>query len=310
MIEIFNPVGIGQTAKHFSTLRTTIPVFEEPTISQTEEFCTCIAQCIPDLKMLTDEIGTDLRRNDFHSVYQNSVPSGSHTVNIIVEGVEILVTDDTYGKLFNGSAYYGYKFEALKIWTEHGYGVYKFVIRNYNSFATLVAEEFSPQIVLKKYTDREANGTVRITSKKSGTLRHGKKYFNLTLSSSLLKPVAFWEQQIRLPGSLKWTGTPLESMGVVQNSLLQPRSQTFDTLMNEYNLTINLVSSEQALAFLYDDLFANKIYVTDYNVYNWEKYTDLQLRRVDQSFNDRMVKKKSFVIKMVNAEEKFEKFND
>lgn len=309
MIELWNGSTTAQTAKHFSTLRTLIPVVDTTGNGQDSDFCTCIKQCIPDLKFLTDEIGEDEYKNDWFRLYQNSVSGGSHTVSIIVDGQEILVTDDTYGQNFNGSAFYGYMFKAYNIWNEHGYGRYKFILRNYDSSGNLVQTDTSPWFVLKYYTDREANGTVRIETIKRGSLRHGKKYYDLRMTGGA-RTLPYWKQQIRLPGKLKWVDNPTESIGVVENNLSQTRQQVFDTMDTEYDLEIYLVSADQSKSVIFDDLFANVVYVSDYNVYNWETYRNLRLRRISTSFQGRVRKRKSFTFRMTNEESKFEKYND
>jgi len=309
MVEIFQTNSAPQTAKHFSTLRTTIPVFNEPSIREDSDFCTCIKNCIPDLKFLTDEIGTNAEKNDFFSMYQNSAPSGTHTIHIVIDGAETLVTDNTYGTYFDGVVFQGYKFEAYKIWLANGYGSYYFIMRSYNSFGTLIETETSPTMRLKRYTDREANGTVRIETQKVGSLRHGKKYFDLSLNGGV-QSRNYWSQQIRFPGALKLAGLPIETSGVVNNTVNQFRVQTFDTMSTEYDLQLNLLSSAQVEAFLFDDLFANTVLVSDYNVRNFKVYRNLKLRRVTQDFQPRVAMRKTFTIKMTNAEEKYEKYND
>jgi hypothetical protein len=308
MVEIFQSNAAPQTAKHFSTLRTTIPVFNEPSIREAEDFCTCIKNCIPDLKFLTDEIGTNAEKNDFFSMYQNSAPSGTHTIHIVIDGVETLVTDDTYGKYYDGVVFQGYRFDAYKIWLANGYGSYSFIMRSYNSFGTLIETETSPTMRLKRYTDREANGTVRIETQKNGSLRHGKKYFNLNLNTN--EYIFYWRQQVRFPGALKLSGLPTESNGIVNNTVNQFRVQTFDTMSTEYDLQLNLLSTAQIEAFLFDDLFANTVLVSDYNVRNFKVYRNLKLRRLTQEFQPRVAMRKTFTIKMINAEEKYEKYND
>lgn len=308
MIELFNGSTAAQTEKHYSTVRTLIPVVDN-TIEVDTDFVTCTTQCIPSLKLFTDEIGTDEYKNDWFTLYQNTVTGGTHTLAIVVNEVEIAITDDTYGQEYAGNNFYGYRFDAFDIWTEHGYGNYQAVMRAYDSNNNLIKETWSVCMTLQKFTDKTANGTVVIETQKKGILRHGNKYYDLSMPGAV-RNLPYWQQRVRLPGKLKRVELPVELMGVVKNDLAQTRLQSFDTMSEAYDLSINLVSSEQIVPVIFDDLFANVVMVTDYNVYNFESYRKVRLVRESISLQPRVVKRKSFTFRMVNEEKKFEKFND
>jgi hypothetical protein len=307
MVEIFSAMGTVQTEKHYSTIRTLIPVV--PTLLPHErDFCSCVQQCIPDLKLLTDKIGSDTYKNDWFTMYQNKITSGSNKVFIVVDNEEIEITDNSYGNEYDGSYFYGYKFLAYEIWQMHGFGKYIFIARTYDTNGEIVLEETSPQYYVMEFSDNTANGTVVIETKKNGTLRHGKSYYDL--SFPLSKTLPFWFQRVRLPGKLKVTGYPLELSGVVMNNLQQDRQQVFDTMNIEYDLEVHLVSASQILPVIFDDMFANTVTVTDYNVYNFEAYTSLRMLRTGIEVKPRVRKRQSFVFKMQNEQKQFEKYND
>lgn len=307
MIELFNGSTSAQTEAHYSTIRTLIPVVDT-TIETDSDFCTCQVQCIPALKFLTDEIGDDEYNNDWFTMYQNSISGGSHELFIVVNDQEIQVTDNTYGQEYEGANFYGYRFDAYNIWDEHGYGDYYFIMRKYDASANLVETETSATFKLQKFTKQTANGTVAIETRKNGSLRHGKKYHDLSMNVG--KNLQYWTQRVRLPGRLKWAGAPVELSGVVMNNITQTRQQVFDTMTLEYDLEIHLVSGEQILPVIFDDMFANIVYVTDYNVFNFESYKKLRLLRTGIEIKPRVVKRKSFTFKMISEEKKYEKYND
>lgn len=309
MIELFNAATSAQTEKHYTTIRTLIPVVN-PTADADIDFCTCTKQCVPPLLLFTDEVGTDEFKNDWFTMYQNTVSGGSHTLAIIVNGSEIAITDDTYGKEYDGTYFYGYRFDAYDIWNEHGYGNYQFVMRAYDSGANLLKETYSATFKLMRYRDVSANGTVVIESRKNGKLRHGLDYSNLEVPGGVTRGLPYWPQRVRLPGKLKWAGAPVELSGVVMNDLVHSREQVFDTMNLEYDIEIYLVSSSQILDVIFDDLFANEVYVTDYNVYNFEKYRKLKLLRNSVELQPTSRIRKSFVFKMINQDKKYEKYND
>jgi hypothetical protein len=311
MIRLFNGSTVTQNQRHFSTKRTFIPALRRKLAETDQDFCTCRVQCIPCLKLLTDEIGVDKYKNDFFTLFQNSVTGGSHKVFIIVNGVETEITDNTFGEMFNGVNTFGYRFDAYKVWqSSQKYGEFSAVIRNYNADNDIVQEKYSVCYRLMKYTDKTANGTIRIETRKVGKLRHGLDYSNLVQVASPAKNPAYWRQQVRLPGKLKLSGAPVELDRLMLNNNEQSSLQIMDKGDLEYDLSINLVSSEQIMDVLLDDLFANMVMVSDYNVYNFEKYRDVRLIRTGVELQPRVVKRKSFTFKMKRELSNIEKFND
>jgi hypothetical protein len=308
MVEIFFGAGTDQTEKHYSTILEAVPVVDN-LIEIDTDFSTCTVQCIPNLKLLTDEIGADWYKNDWFTLYQNSVTGGSHTLHIVIDNTDIEITDNTYGNEYVGAVFYGYKLDAYKIWLEHGYVDFRCVMRNYDVNNNLVKEDWSVCMKLQKFSDQTANGTVVIESRKNGSLRNGKKYYDLRMTGGS-KTLPWWDQRVRLPGKLKRSGFPIELSGVALNDGLQSRQQIFDTMGEEFDLTINLVSSEQIIPVIFDDLFANMVMVTDYNAYNFESYQRVRLVRESIAIQPRVVKRKSITFKMVNEQKKNEKFND
>lgn len=307
MIELFNGSTSAQTEKHCSTVRTLIPIVTIQSFED-DEFYACVKQCTPPLRMFTDEVGIDLYKNDWFRMYMNKISGGSITLAIVVNGIEIAITDSTYGAEYDGDEFYGYMFTAFAIWTAHGYGNYQAVMRKYDANDNLVKEDWYPCFKIQKYSAKSANGTVVIETRKNGTLRNGNDYSDLTMTGPYF--IQNWSQRIRLPGRLKRSGFPVELSGVTMNNATQTRRQVFDTMGESFDLDIHLVSSEQINPVIFDDLFANIVYVTDYNVYNFESYKSIRLVRESIEFQPRVRKRNSFTFKMINEEKKNEKYND
>lgn len=208
MIELFNGTTTAQTTKHFSTKRTFIPTFTVDSSAPDTDFCACEIQCVPCLLFLTDEIGSDPIKNDFFTLFQNSITGGSHKVFIYVDGQEgpddgdnygTEITNDDYGSLYNGTNWFSYEFSAFKIHQQIGYKEFYCALVNYDSSGEEVKRTISACRKLVKYSDRSANGTITIESRKHGTLRHGNDYSNLTLVSGV--PLKYLRNQIRIHGS-------------------------------------------------------------------------------------------------------------
>lgn len=61
------------------------------------------------------------------------------------------------------------------------------------------------------------------------------------------------------------------------NNILQIRDQ----IKNEYTLVINLIPAEIADKLIYDNLLANTILISDYNIFNEDVKRQINLRPVD-----------------------------
>lgn len=310
-IDLFPTSSSPQPTKHYSGILRGKKVINTQDLVESEEFCTCITQCIPCLPMFTDKIGTDSRKNDFYSIFQNSVSGGSHEVYIVVNGqVQAEITDGTYGQIFNLTSCFGYRYDAKKIYDNHGFCEWYGYQINKDSLGNIVATETTPCFKIEYFTEKAANRTVRIETQQKGKLLHGKDYSNLTPVAPG-KKLPYWRQQIRLPGALILTGMPVENDGVVMNDSIRSRRQILDKMTFEYDLELDLVSADQVLFnVILDYLFSGPVFVTDYNVYNWGTYNNVRLVRTGHSFNASIAKRRSITVKMVREEDNIEKWND
>lgn len=294
------------SAAHFSWKRTDIPCTLLREGQSTDDFCACLRQCVPCLKMFTDEVGTDFYKNDLYQQFLNVVKGGSVVISLIKTdgfGVETttIVTDDTYGTLTDGSLliprFLEYVWDFYKIWNNLGYGRYQMKIENKNIVGNVVQTLLSPCFSLHKYTDVMANGTIRIETEQTGRIKNGNNYGTTT-----------FYQQIRLPGALMLSALPSENDAEQLNDDSRSLLQIKDQLSPEYRLRIDLVSSGQIMMTIFDYLFANKVKVSDYNVYNFatdpanlqsESYRSIPLKRNATEFNpSSKVLRKSFTFTM------------
>lgn len=313
MIELFNGSTTAQNIRHFSTKRIFIPTFELQNQSEEQEdFCVCRMQCVPCLKLFTDEIGVDTRKNDFFFLFQNSITGGSHKVFYSLDEwqTEIEITNNDFGTLLNGTNWFGYEFTAFKIWQQVGYKKFWASLRNYDSSGSEVNRTNAACRKLIKYSDVSAHGTITIETRKSGILRHGNNYSNRQLvSGAILKE---FRNQIRLDGSFGMSGTPVEETRILLNNQEQTSLQIFKKGSVEYDLNIWLASSEQVMPVILDDMFATQILVTDYNLFNFSKYTKIKVfQKSPAEFQPgTKARRKSFLIKMEREESNIEKSND
>ena len=303
---------LGQTTlnldavKYFATKQTEIPGLNLSALALPNEFCTAVTQCVPCLKVFTDEIGSDFYKNDKFEMFLNIGSSGTVIYSLIkVEecGVEtvINVTDGTYGALTDGSAstprYVEYVWDFYKIWTLQGYGKYRFEIQQENTSGRPTQAKVSPTFCLARYSATAANRTIRIETEQTGKIKNGNNYGTFTFF-----------QQIRLPGALVFNGNPSDNDAEQLNNDSRSLIQIKDQLNPEYSLRIDLVSAPQVVMTMFDYLFANKVNVSDYNVYNFvvdpanlqaKFYRSIPLKRNNTEFEpSSKVVRKSFTFTM------------
>jgi len=295
-----------ETPKYFSTKSDEVPVIRKTTVDFDREFCTCFVQCVPDLKVFTDETGADELKNDWHSLFiptVNNPPLSAsvitRTVTNIDTGVITTLLDGTHGVLNEGKNYFWFKVSFYDIWNTLGYGRYQFsLVENSNFGGGVINQYQSPVFRLMPYTDKAANGTVRIYSKNKGELHHGNDYSNIQLNYSQLTPDTeriYFEQQTRLPGRFYFKSNEVENDHLVLNNSNLSTYQVKDQLRPTYQLDLHLLSSIQVMPVVFDDLFGSEIYVTDYNVYNHvvdprnyqaNQYVNLPVRREGMNLNN------------------------
>lgn len=303
--------------EYFSTKRTDIQTYRSKLIPPPMEFCTCIRQCVPDLDVFTDKIGDDFYKNDFSSFFIktfNAPPFalGSVTTSKIVNvdtGVETDLLDGVHGTEIDGVFFYWFKVEWYKIWNTLGFGRYRVELQTISLLNSQVAFEIcSPTYHVKPFSEQLANRTVRLELKQQGNLHHANDYTKLQNVIAIKPTFYIYEQQVRLPGALKFASMDQENDHLVLNDSARGSHQIKDQIRPTYNLEFYLVSSLQSVTVLFEDLFASPVNVTDYNVYNFvadprdpyaDQYKSIPLIREATDFEPtRRNKRKSFTMTM------------
>lgn len=321
---IFLPNGATnlRTLAFFSTARTEVDTEFLADLSIDSDFCTCAVQCVPRLVVFADDTGTDFYKNDKTSIFSRTLnlvhPVGitasttvAKIVNVIT-GVETVLVDSTHGTETIGNKFYWFEVDWFKIRQTLGLGKYKLEFTTtVNVYGQTLDSYTSPTYHLKDYSDKLANGTIRIEVEQTGKLNHSIDYSNLVLSTG---KKATYTNQVRLPGSLKFESTNEETDHLTLNGTDRPSYQIKDKMTLKYKLDIHLVSAPQFVYVLFNDMFANPVKVSDYNVYNFvadvnnykaTKYRSLPLIKESTNFEaTAKQKRKSFSFSMVAFNDK------
>lgn len=239
------------------------------TQSRTEaEFCTCNG--CEYIEYAFHDSGTDEWKKDKSSfLVRRNIPAETWVFKLLKNGVTVAtVTDSTYGEYYNfGSLLYSDLKGIVIYWTNvyNAFGNGNYTVRIIRTFYTEETIIDSHIYKVIPYSFDIANGTVRIESVQNGTfIGTGWTYRGLK-----------WPQWIRTNGKF-WQKTPTLEVQEYLDSDRQ-RKQVWDKIVNEYTLELQLLPSFIANEVLYNQILANDLYITDYNI-NFEVYRAYPVR--------------------------------
>lgn len=220
-------------------------------------------ECCYEHEVFADLASSSDYRNDYSAFYhQKQLPNESADFFLYnyQDGEEYPLTDATYGQYF-GFGFFpsninlkGYRVDWKKVLTVFGPGGYK-VIKRVN-IAGIAMEFPSIAFTLKKFSYKEANATVRMDIVMNGRLERGQIEFGGT----------GWKHSLRVPGFFGRREPKFEEDNLVTRGF--ENRQISMKQNNEYKFQTNYVPdciTNEILDFM---LFANDIYMNDYNLNN------------------------------------------
>lgn len=247
--------------------RTTVAARAFPQVIEAE-FCSC-NNCEYSEYAFHDS-STDEWKNDRASFLVRKIASTeTWTFKLVKNGAVVAtISDGTYGDYYGfGDLLYtdlkGVVISWKDVFDAFGNGDYKMRIEK--SFAGSTTTIDSHVYKVRPYSFEQAKGTVRLETYQNGTfVGTGNVFRGLN-----------WYQSIRINGKL-WNKQPkIETTEYISSSRL--RTQTYDVITNTYSLELRNLPSFISNAVIYDQLLANTIFITDYNVNN-EVYRQVPLR--------------------------------
>ena len=205
---------------------------------------------------------TDLK-NDYSGFYHQRQllnESIDFILHHIDTDTEIPLVDGTYGQFFDFGSFAtntnlkGYLIQWKKVLDVIGEGNFKIIKRT--TIAGVPNDFDSFVFTLKQYSARLADTTVRIDVIMDGKLEKSKVDFSGTA----------WKHSIRVPGFFGRREPQLEEDNIIDRSFEKRQVSMIQT--NEFKFQTNLVPfcvTDEIWDFI---LFANDIYMNDYNLNN------------------------------------------
>jgi len=218
----------------------------------------------------------DWNKNDKTALlFKKAIAADTITIKLYKDLVPYTITDDTYGSYYAGTLtgqplYWAFIADWNKIYNSLGPGRYYFEITSVIIGTTTTIETI--EYYLQPYSDLLANNTIRIETYNTGTI------LSSPFDYSGIFPEG-WYQSFRIKGKLfpKMPKLITDNYIDQDNNLLQIN----DKITNDYELDLNLIPASIADQLIYDNLLANKILVSDYNIYNEDVKRQIELRPVD-----------------------------
>lgn len=258
-----------------ATLLDTSPAVVPSVVTENQ---VCVCKCNYRERVFS-EVGaiTDWNKNDKTTLlFKKAISADTITIKLIDGDTEYTITDDTYGtyyapgSLTSQPLYVGFVADWNKIYNALGPGLYTFEITTVIIGVTTTID--SIEYFLQPYSDRAADGTVRIETYNTGTILSSLFDYTDLLSGG-------WYQSFRIRGKL----LPKVPKLVTDNYYDQDYNlrQIQDKITDEYTLDLSLVPIEIADKLIYDNLLANRILVSDYNIYNEDVKRQVELYPIE-----------------------------
>lgn len=267
----------GNKPEPFDIQNGKIDVVTTTVPTQQEEICVCVAQdCDRNLDVYASLTDNSERANDKTSfLFRVMTANDTFTMKLYKNNLEIAILDNNnFGTFYNlgtldsglvsdQALYFGYLINWQQVLNLHGVGEYyiETELTLFGAPITITSEKYKLYI----YSEEAADGSVRIVTRQNGNIESNP--FNYTGMN--------WYQQIRIKGQL-WNK---QSEYITDTYFTSNRTitQIQDSIEHTYDLQIEFVQASVSKFIIENNLLANEILISDYNVANTELYNNLRL---------------------------------
>jgi hypothetical protein len=208
-------------------------------------------------------------KNDKSSFLQKKLTAlDTIEFKLFKNGLEVAILDNDYlGEYYSFTLYTGFVLYWENVYSNYGTGSYQ--VKAFEVLGGLPVQWDSQEFCLDTYSDLKADGTFRIETYQTGSiLRSGFNYDELNLTRG-------WYQSYRLKGILGNKKATLESDYLMTSDRRMLQIQ--DKVSYEYELQTNLLPAAVAKVLIEDNLIANEILLTDFNLYNTDIFRRVEL---------------------------------
>lgn len=245
--------------------------------------------CWPIPAFADQDDPTDYDKNDsfFHIFERNPTQTATITITNNTTGESQVMTDDTFGEFFDFGTWSlrpdvsGFEIKWVNVANEMTFGNYTVKVEIFNPGPTLYRTDLNLCFELMPFSCDAAHGTVRIETNQTGYIHNGFDYRFISYQFStggFNVSLAGWKQQIRWYGIL-YPDQPDEESDFIQMSN-RFSTQIQQKITNKYKLELHRLRSDFGDHLLNDNFLATQVFISDYNLNNYDVYRKKYLRKV------------------------------
>ena len=243
----------------------------EITEEAANEICYCDFEC-KYVETVFADVGKEWWKNDKNSwLFKKWIAADSIVLKLYKDDEHITtIIDDTLGDYYNGFAtqplYVGFCIHWENVMNTYGPGFYqlKAEITILGSDSTWESRLFQ----LMPYDDIMADGTVRFECYQTGNILASDFDYTDLIEGG-------WYQSYRIKGMFGFKEPQLNTDNYRDQNYKIKQIQ--DSIKNFYQLKTDLLPAEIIRMMTQDNLLANKILLTDYNILNTEIFRRIEL---------------------------------
>jgi len=288
------PSASSARPQDYASFEETVSVSND-TGFNTKECCFCFPNCdwqMPAFANLSDQ--NNRFQNDKRDFIFNVPTNGTVEARLIelnpdnTEKQSILITDSTYGDLFNTGTVkanvWGFILDWYRVASVENFGRWKmnFIIKLGSGVE--IFNEDSACYRLEPWSCRASHRTVKIRTRQSGYFEDGFDYSGISFLIPLAGGIGqenatYWPQEVRLYGRFSRQGREYERDEIQTQDRGQQlvQSQT----IKRYLMQLDTIPTSQSNRLIDDMLQAPEVYVTDQNINNIEVYQDVRVTLTD-----------------------------
>jgi hypothetical protein len=243
----------------------------------------CVCRCEYTEKVFSEAGAVvNLPNNDKTPLlFTKQITADTISIYLCYGSTRTLITDDTYG-LFYPAGYFslkplyvGFLADWNKIYNSLGAGNYWFEIDTrilgYPASPLPPLTTYSIYYDLKLFSDRAANKTFRIETYNTGVILSSQ----FDYASMLTELPNGWYQSYRIGGKLLAKTPKLTTDNYYDQNYKLIQIQ--DKITDDYELETHLIPASISNQLIYDNMLANKILLSDFNIYNEEVIRQISL---------------------------------
>jgi len=244
---------------------------------QTTDTCICDNECPYVEKAFHSTDGLAYKNDQSSFLFKKEITGDTISLELHKNYVKVAdIIDNTYGDYHpagtfsNQPLYVGFVANWKDVYDQKGNGLYQIVAVNtiLGEAETITSHVFHVQT----YSDLLANGTVKIETYNTGNIIGSQFDYNDLLTGG-------WYQSVRIRGFFGFKTPQIE----IDNYLTQDYElkQIQDKINPEYTLETELLPGFISNQLIYDNLLANRILITDGNIYNTELFRQIEVYPTD-----------------------------